>query len=124
MLLGLPSQMGINLNLDNTLYISFELSSDTYHLHSIPMLKTSDLTHGNFRLISEYITKIDKKLHISRKTEFANYCFDKDKIFASHISKSILNTLRIGIYEHQSKLLREKWHSTTQHNNYKKLSIG
>lgn len=124
MLLGLPSQMGIKLDLDRTHYISFESKSYKYFLQSISMAKTSDLTGENFRLVSEQIVEMDKNLKVSCTKEFANYCFTNDKIFAAYVSRNILNTLRIGAYEYQSKLLREKWQSTTQQNNYRKLSIG
>jgi len=124
MLLGLPSQMGIKVNLDRTQYISFDISSAIYRLHYSPLLKTSDLQNSYFRICREMISEYDKSLKTAHDTQFAEYCFEKDKIFAAYVSKSILNTLRIGVYEHQSKLLREKWHNTTQQNNYKKLSIG
>ena len=54
MLLGLPSQMGIKVNLDLTKYISFNLSSTTYHLHYSPMLQTMTLKME----ISVYVQKI------------------------------------------------------------------
>lgn len=124
MLLGLPSQMGIKLDLDRTHYISFDLKLYKYYLQSITMANTSDLKDGHFRLVSENIIEADKDLKFSCTKEFASYCFTSDKIFTASISKSIFHTLRIGVYEHQSKLLREKWHSTTQQNSYKKLNIG
>lgn len=124
MLLGLPSQMGIKLDLGRAHYISFESKSYKHFLQSISMIKTSDLTGGNFHLVSEEIVEIDKGLKVSCTKEFASYCFAEDKIFKASMSKPIFNTLRISVYEHQSKLLREKWHNTTQQNNYKKLSIG
>lgn len=124
MLLGLPSQMGIKLDLDSTIYMCFNTKSAKYHLHSISMARTSDLINDQFRLVSEDITEISKDLHIGTKKDFASYCFIKDKIFTVSVTKSIFNALRIGVYEHQSKLLREKWHNTTQQNNYKKLNIG
>lgn len=124
MLLGLPSQMGIKVNLDLSQYISFDISSVIYRLHYSPLLKTSDLQNLYFRLCHEMISEYDKSLKTAHDIKFAEYCFDKDKIFTAYVSKSILNTLCIGVYEHQSKLLREKWQSTTQQNNYKKLSIG
>ena len=124
MLLGLPSQMGIKVNLDLTKYISFNLSSTTYHLHYSPMLQTYDLKNGNFRICSEDITEYYKDSKSSIKKEIANYCFTEDKIYVAYMSKSIFYSLRVGVYEHQSKLLREKWHSTTQQNSYKKLNIG
>ena len=124
MLLGLPSQMGIKLDLDSTIYISFDTLSAKYYLHSIPVVKTSDLKDKDYHLVEENITEISKNLHVSTKKEFANYCFATDKIFTAYVSRNILNTLRIGVHEHQSKLLREKWQSTTQQNSYRKLSIG
>lgn len=108
MLLGLPSQMGIKLDLDSTIYMCFDTKSAKYHLHSISMARTSDLTNDQFRLVSEDITEISKDLHIGTKKEFASYCFTKDKIFTASVTKSIFNALHIGVYEHQSKLLREK----------------
>ena len=113
MLIGLPSQMGIKLDLDKTHYISMDSNSKKYFMQSITMAKTSDLTSENFRLVSEEIVEMDKSLKVSITKEFASYCFTPDKIFTAYVSRKLLNTLRIGAYEHQSKLLREKWHSTT-----------
>lgn len=62
MLLGLPSQMGIKVNLDLTQYISFDSSSTKYYLHYSPLLQTYDLKNGNFNICSEDITEYYKEL--------------------------------------------------------------
>lgn len=124
MLLGLPSQMGIKLDLDSTIYMCFDTKLAKYRLHYSPLLKTSDLQNSYFHLGHEMISEYDKSLKTAHDIKFAEYYFDKDKIFIAYVSKPILNTLYIGVYEYQSKLLREKWHNTTQQNNYKKLNIG
>lgn len=124
MLLGLPSQMGIKLNLNRVHYISFDSSSVAYHLHYVPLTQITQFNNDSYHMLSELITEFDK-LHKSAYThEFSTIFITYDVIKTAYLNSRIMSKLRIGVYEHQSRLLREKWQSTTQQNNYKKLSIG
>ena len=124
MLLGLPSQMGIKLNLDLTQYISFNSSSAAYHLHYTPLNQVTPFNNDSYHMLSENVTEFDKSTKSSYLQQFSTIFITHENIKAAYVNSRILSQLRIGVYEHQSKLLREKWHSTTQQNNYKKLSIG
>ena len=123
MLLGLPSQMGIKVNLDLTQYISFDSSSAKYYLH-YPSQNNFNFKNEDFSSVLENITELDKDLKTCIQKTFVSYYSAGNKIYLGYMNKPIFYTLRIGVYEHQSKLLREKWHSTTQQNSYKKLNIG
>ena len=124
MLLGLPSQMGITLNLDRIKYITFDSSSVAYHLHYTPMTQLVPFNNDSYHMLSEPITEFDKLHKSSYIQEFSTIFITHDVIKAAYLNSRIMFKLRIGVYEHQSKLLREKWQSTTQQNNYRKLSIG
>jgi hypothetical protein len=123
MLLGLPSQMGIKVNLDLTQYISFDLMSTKYWLCYPPISETS-FKNEDFESFFDTIMEFDKKLRTIIQKNLTSYYSAGNKIYLGYMNKPIFYTLRIGVYEHQSKLLREKWQSTTQQNNYKKLNIG
>ena len=123
MLLGLPSQMGIKLNLDLTQYISFDLSSAEYRLCYPPVSETF-FKNEEFDSFFDTIMEFDKELGTTIQKNLTSYYSAGNRIYLGYMNKPIFYTLRIGIYEHQSKLLREKWHNITQQNNYKKLSIG
>lgn len=124
MLLGLPSQMGIKVNLDLTQYISFNSSSAAYHLHYTPLSSLVPFNNGSYHMLSENITEFDKLTKSSYLQQFSTIFVTHEKINTVYVNSKILYQLCIGVYEHQSKLLREKWQSTTQQNNYKKLNIG
>lgn len=123
MLLGLPSQMGIKVNLDLTQYISFDSMSTKYRLCYPPISETS-FKNEDFESFFDTIMEFDKKLGTTIQKNLTSYYSAGNRIYLGYINKPIFYTLRIGVYEHQSKLLREKWQSTTQQNNYKKLNIG
>lgn len=124
MLLGLPSQMGIKVNLDLTQYISFNPSSAAYHLHYTPLTNLAPFNNDSYHMLSENVTEFDKSTKSSYLQEFSTIFITHEKINTVYVNSRILYQLCIGVYEHQSKLLREKWHNTTQQNSYKKLSIG
>lgn len=124
MLLGLPSQMGIKVNLDLTQYISFNLSSAAYHLHYVSLTNLAPFNNDSYHMLSENITEFDKSTKSSYLQQFSTIFITHEKINTAYVNSRILHQLYIEVYEHQSKLLREKWHNTTQQNNYKKLSIG
>lgn len=124
MLLGLPSQMGIKLNLNRVHYISFDSSSVAYHLHYVPLPQITQFNNDSYHMISELIIEFDKLHKSSYTQEFSTIFITYDVIKAAYLNSRIMSKLRIGVYEHQSRLLREKWQSTTQQNSYKKLSIG
>lgn len=124
MLLGLPSQMGIKVNLDLTQYISFNSSSATYHLHYTPLTNLAPFNNDSYHMLSENVTEFDKSTKSSYLQQFSTIFITHEKINTAYVNSRILYQLCIGVYEHQSKLLREKWHNTTQQNSYKKLSIG
>lgn len=123
MLLGLPSQMGIKINLDLTQYISFD-SISTEHRLCYPLISETSFKNEDFESFFDTIMEFDKKLGTIIQKNLTSYYSAGNRIYLGYMNKPILNTLRIGVYEHQSKLLREKWQSTTQQNNYKKLNIG
>lgn len=124
MLLGLPSQMGIKVNLDLTQYISFNSSSAAYHLHYTPLTNLAPFNNDSYHMLSENVTEFGKSTKSSYLQEFSTIFITHEKINTVYVNSRILYQLCIGVYEHQSKLLREKWHNTTQQNSYKKLSIG
>lgn len=124
MLLGLPSQMGITLNLDRVKYITFNSSSVVYHLHYTPISQLVPFNNDSYHMLSESITEFDKLHKSSYIQEFSTIFITHDAIKAAYLNSRIMSKLRIGVYEHQSKLLREKWHSTSQQNSYRKLNIG
>lgn len=124
MLLGLPSQMGIKVNLDLTQYISFDSSSVAYHLHYVSLTNLAPFNNDSYHMLSENITEFDKSTKSSYLQQFSTIFITHEKINTAYVNSRILYQLCIGVYEHQSKLLREKWHNTTQQNNYKKLNIG
>lgn len=124
MLLGLPSQIGITLNLDRVKYITFDSSSTAYHLHYTPLTNLAPFNNDSYHMLSENITEFDKSTKSSYLQQFSTIFITHDAIKAAYLNHRIMSKLRIGVYEHQSKLLREKWQSTTQQNNYRKLSIG
>ena len=123
MLLGLPSQMGIKINLDLTQYISFD-SISTEHRLCYPPISETSFKNEDFQSFFDTIMEFDKKLGTTIQKNLTSYYSAGNRIYLGYMNKPIFYTLRIGVYEHQSKLLREKWHNTTQQNNYKKLSIG
>lgn len=123
MLLGLPSQMGIKVNLDLTQYISFDSISTEYRLCYPPISETS-FKNEDFQSFFDTIMEFDKKLRTTIQKNLTSYYSAGNRIYLGYMNKPIFYTLRIGVYEHQSKLLREKWHSTAQQNSYKKLNIG
>lgn len=61
MLLGLPSQMGIKVNLDLTQYISFDSISTEYRLCYPPISETS-FKNEDFQAFFDTIIEFDKKL--------------------------------------------------------------
>lgn len=124
MLLGLPSQMGIKVNLDLTQYISFNSSSAAYHLHYVSLTNLAPFSNDSYHMLSENITEFDKSTKSSYLQQFSTIFITHEKINTAYVNSRILYQLCIGVYEHQSKLLREKWQSSTQQNNYKKLNIG
>lgn len=124
MLLGLPSQMGIKVNLDLTKYISFNSSSAAYHLHYVSLTNLAPFNNDSYHMLSENITEFDKSTKSSYLQQFSTIFITHEKINTAYVNSRILHQLCIGVYEHQSKLLREKWQSSTQQNNYKKLNIG
>lgn len=75
-------------------------------------------------MLSENVTEFDKSTKSSYLQQFSTIFITHEKINTAYVNSRILYQLYIGVYEHQSKLLREKWHNTTQQNSYKKLSIG
>lgn len=79
---------------------------------------------SNGQVIFNAIIEFDKKLRTTIQKNLTSYYSAGNRIYLGYMNKPIFYTLRIGVYEHQSKLLREKWQSTTQQNNYKKLNIG
>lgn len=124
MLLGLPSQMGIKVNLDLTQYISFNSYFAAYHLHYTPLTNLAPFNNDSYHMLSENITEFDKSTKSSYLQQFSTIFITHEKINTAYVNSRILYQLYIGVYEHQSKLLREKWQSSTQQNNYKKLNIG
>lgn len=124
MLLGLPSQMGIKVNLDRIQYITFDSSSAAYHLHYVSLTNLAPFNNDSYHMLSENITEFDKSTKSSYLQQFSTIFITHEKINTAYVNSRILHQLCIGVYEHQSKLLREKWHNTTQQNNYKKLNIG
>ena len=124
MLLGLPSQMGIKVILDLTQYISFNSSSAAYNLHYVSLTNLAPFNNDSYHMLSENITEFDKSTKSSYLQQFSTIFITHEKINTAYVNSRILYQLCIGVYEHQSKLLREKWQSTTQQNSYKKLNIG
>lgn len=107
MLLGLPSQMGIKLNLNRVHYISFDSSSATYHLHYVSLTNLAPFNNDSYHMLSELITEFDKLHKSSYTQEFSTIFITYDAIKAAYLNSRIMSKLRIGVYEHQSRLLRE-----------------
>lgn len=112
MLLGLPSQMGIKLNLDRVQYITFDSSSTEYRLCYPPISETF-FKNEEFESFFDTIMEFDKKLRTTIQKNLTSYYSAGNRIYLGYMNKPIFYTLRIGVYEHQSKLLREKWHNIT-----------
>lgn len=113
MLLGLPSQMGIKVNLDLSQYISFDSMSTEYRLCYPPISETS-FKNEDFESFFDTILEFDKKFGTTIQKNLTSYYSAGNRIYLGYMNKPIFYTLHIGVYEHQSKLLREKWHNTTQ----------